>query len=135
MRPSARHSRAHQLHALLEDALVVVEGDVERQVFAPVVAAAGGEIDPAAAQQIERRPLLGDADRMMQRQHRHRRREPDVLRARGDIGEHEVGAGQHAERVEMMLADPGRMHAELVGEQRLVEDVGDELVRVRGLLS
>ena len=84
-------------------------------VFAPVVAAAGGEIDAAVAEQIERRPLLGDADRMMQRQHGDRRREPDVLGARGDIGEHQVGAGEHAERVEMMLADPGRMHAELVG--------------------
>ena len=26
----------------------------------------------------------------------------------------------------MMLADPGRMHAQLVGIDRLVEDVGDE---------
>ena len=48
-------------------------------VFAPVVAAPGGEIDPPARQQVERRPLLGDPDRMVQRQHRHRRREPDAL--------------------------------------------------------
>jgi hypothetical protein len=43
----------------------------------------------------------------MQRQYRHRRREPDVFRARRDIGEHQIGAGQHAQRIEMMLADPG----------------------------
>jgi hypothetical protein len=28
-----------------------------------------------------------------------------------------------------MLADPGRVHAELIGIQRLRRDVGDELVR------
>ena len=50
------------------------------------------------------------------------------LVSRRDIGEHQVGAGQHAERVEMMLADPGRVHAELVGIERLGGDVGDELV-------
>ena len=88
-------------------------------VFARVVAAAGREIHPAVAEQIERRPLLGDADRMMQRQHGHRGREPDMLGARGDIGEHQVRAGEHAERVEMMLADPGGVHAELVGIQAL----------------
>ena len=30
----------------------------------------------------------------------------------------------------MMLADPGRVHAELVGVERLGGDVGDELVGV-----
>ena len=110
--------------------LVVVERDVERQIFAPVVAAAGGEIDAAVAEQIERRPLLGDADRMVQRQHGHGRRKADMLGARGDVGEHQLGRGEHAERVEMMLADPGRMHAELVGVERLGGDVGDELVGV-----
>ena len=38
-------------------------------------------------------------------------------------------AGEHAQRVEVMLADPGRVHADLVGIQRLSRDVGDELVR------
>ena len=104
--------------------------DLERRVFAAVVAAAGGEIDAAAAEQIERRPLLGDADRMVQRRDVDRGREPDVLGARGDVGQHQLGRGQHAERVEMMLADPGRVHAELVGVERLGGDVGDERVGV-----
>ena len=128
MRPSAAQSSPHQLEALLENSLVVGERHMERQIFALVVAAAAGEIDAAAGEQVERRPLLGDANGMMQRQHRHRRRKPDARRVRGDIGQHEVGARQDAERIEMMLADPGRMHAELVGVQRLGGDVGDELV-------
>src|SRR5580700_1597359 len=101
---------------------------MERLIFAPVVAAPGGEIDAAVGEQIERRPLLGDANGMMQRRHRHRGREPDARRIGGDVGQHQVRAGQYAERIEMMLADPGRMHAELVGVKRLGGDVGDELV-------
>jgi hypothetical protein len=66
---------------------------------------------------------------MVQRQHRHRRREPDVLGSRRNIGEHQIRAGQHAKRIEVMLADPGRMHAESIGMQRFFRDVGDELVR------
>src|SRR5580700_5936030 len=66
---------------------------------------------------------------MMQRRHRHRGREPDALGIGGDVGQHQVRAGQHAERIEMMLADPGRVHAELVGVKRFRCDIGDELVR------
>jgi hypothetical protein len=124
-----RPQPAHQLKTLLEDTLVVLERDVERQIFAPIVAAPGGKHDPAAGQKIERRPLLGDPDRVMQRQHGDCRSEPDARGIGGDIGQHEVRAGQHAQRVEMMLADPGRAHAELVGIESLGGDVGDKLVR------
>ena len=55
---------------------------MERGVFAPVITAPGGEIDAAIGEEIERRPLLGDPDRMVQRQHRDRRREPDALSLR-----------------------------------------------------
>src|SRR5579872_3652125 len=34
----------------------------------------------------------------------------------------------------MVLADPGRMHAELLGIERLRGDVGDELVRGAGIV-
>jgi len=42
---------------------------MEWQIFPLVVTAPGGEIDTSVAQRVERRPLLGDADRMVQRQH------------------------------------------------------------------
>ena len=45
------------LHALFEDALVVLERDVERRVFAGVIAAAGGEIDAAAARADRASPI------------------------------------------------------------------------------
>ena len=102
---------------------------MEWQIFALVVTAPGGEIDPAVAQEIERRPLFGDPDRMMQRQHGDGRRQPDARAACRDRREHEIGAGEHAERVEMVLADPGRMHADRLAVERLGRDVGDELIR------
>jgi hypothetical protein len=58
---------AHYFQALFENALVVVEIDMKRLVFAPVVATAGGEIDPAVTEQIEGSPLFSDPDRMMKR--------------------------------------------------------------------
>ena len=65
----------------------------EGLVLAPVVAAPGGEIDAAVAEQIEAGPLFGDADRVMQRQHRNRGREADVLGPRREIGEHNLPNG------------------------------------------
>ena len=129
-RAVGRPQAADNLHSLLEDRLIVLERDPEGPVLLPVIAAAGGEIDAAATQQVEGRPLLGDADRMMQRQHGDSGRQANALRARRDIGEHEIGAREHAERVEMMFADPGRMHTELVSIDRLGGDVGDELVGI-----
>src|SRR5262249_456582 len=104
------------------------ERHMERIVFALVVAAPGGEIDAAATQKVERRPLLGDADRVMQRQHGDRGREPDALGLRRHYGEHEIGAGEPPDPVEVVLPDPGRMHAERVGMERFRRDAGDELV-------
>jgi len=90
--PLRRPQLAHDLHALLEDALVVGERDAKRQVLAIVVAAAGGEIDPAVAEQVQGRKVLGHADRVVQRQHGHRRRETDVPGKAGDVGQQHFGA-------------------------------------------
>src|SRR5580698_6904825 len=91
-----RPQSANELETLLEDSLIVVERDMERLVFPPVVAAPSGEIDASVGEQIERRPLLRDANGVMQRRYRHRGCEPDARRIGGDIGEHEVRAGQYA---------------------------------------
>ena len=64
----------------------------------------------------------------MERQHRHCRREPDTLRACRDVSEHQVGTREHAETAEVMLADPGGIQSYLFGVDRLVEDVGDDLI-------
>ena len=46
-----------------------------------------------------------------------------------DIGEHEIGAGEHTQGAEMMLADPRRMKPDIFGINRLVDNVGDKPVR------
>ena len=104
------------------------------QILAAVVAAAGGKIDPTAREQVERRPLLGNADRMMQRQHGDGRREADPPGARGDIGQHQIGAGQDAQRAEMMLADPCGMKPDLLGVDGFVENIGDKGVGLPGIV-
>src|SRR5207342_122927 len=75
-----------------------------------------------------------DADRVMQWQYRYRRSEADALCLCRSVGKHEIGAGQDSERIEMMLADPSRMHADLLSIKRLGRDVGDKLVRLAGIV-
>ena len=108
---------------LLEDLLRLHEVGAEGLVLGPVVAAPGGVVDPPAANQVERRPALGDVDRVMDRQHVDRGREPDAFGHRDDARQHQVGARVDAEPVEMVLADPGGVKAQPVGEDRLLADL------------
>jgi hypothetical protein len=71
---------------------------------------------------------------MMQWQYRYRRSEADALCLCRGIGKHEIGAGQDSKRIEMMLADPSRMHADLFSIKCLGRDVGDKLVRLAGIV-
>jgi hypothetical protein len=41
---------------------------------------------------------------------------------------HEVRTREHAETAEVMLADPGGIQPYLFGVDRLVQDVGDDLI-------
>jgi hypothetical protein len=78
--------------------------------------------------------LLGDADRVVQRRDRDGGRKPYVLGTRGGKGHHEIRAGQDAERIEMMLADPGRMHAKLIGVECLRSNVRNKGVGVTRII-
>jgi len=73
--------------------------------------------------------LLGDADRVMQRQHGDGGSQPDLARPRRDIGEYQIRAGKQTQGAEVMLADPGRMQTRFLGVNRLVDYVGDKVVR------
>src|SRR6266536_3180642 len=120
---------ADHLHAFLEHRLIVLERYVEGQILAAVVSAPGGEINASTTEQVQRRPLLGDANGVMEREHGHGRRESYVSGAGRDIGQHDVRTGQHPERAEMMFADPYGVHAELLRVERLRRDIRDELIR------
>ena len=62
----------------------------------------------------------------MQWQNGDGRSETDAPCSRRDIGKHQIRAGEHAKRAEMMLANPGGMETHLLSINRLVNDVGDE---------
>ncbi|MEJ2121703.1 MAG: hypothetical protein P8Z76_13550 [Alphaproteobacteria bacterium] len=71
---------------------------------------------------------------VVQRQHRDGGGEADALGLRDDARQQQVRPGIHPERIEMMLADPGRVIAELVGQDRLLADLGDELIGGAGIV-
>ncbi len=64
----------------------------------------------------------------MERQHRDCGAEANMFCPCGDIGEHQVRAGEHAEGAEMVLPYPRRMEANLIGVDCLIKDVRNELV-------
>ncbi len=116
----------HGLQPLGEQLGGLVEGHLERIVLLAVVAAAGGEIDAAARQEIERRPFLGDMQRMVHRQQGHGRRQSQLGRGARQLRQHRQRRGVDAQQVEMMLTDPGRVQSDLLCPQRLGIDVLDE---------
>src|SRR5258708_1263702 len=61
--------------------------------------------------------------------HRHGRGQPNVSRPGRNIGQHQVGTGQHAERAEVVFTDPRGVHPEFFRVKRLCRDVGHKLVR------
>src|SRR5579862_392208 len=65
---------------------------------------------------------------MMERKHGYGRRKANALGPGRNIGERQIRAGQNAERVEMVLADPSGMKSELVREDRFVDNIVDILV-------
>ena len=67
--------------------------------------------------------------RMMHRQQGDGRRQPQPGRGAGKLRQQGKRRGIDAEQVEMVLADPGRVQADLLRPQGLGEDVLDELLR------
>ena len=69
----------------------------------------------------------------MDRQDHHGGAEPDAGRRRGDRRQHQRRHRHAAPPVEVMFADPGRVHAERLGEDRLVADLRHEGFRGPGI--
>ena len=89
--------RLHDLHLFLGTAAAVVEILVEPGVLSFVPADPDAEPEPAAAQDIESGRLLGDKHRLALRQDQDAGREPELLRAAGEIAE------QHERVVEQIF--------------------------------
>jgi len=94
-------------------------------------AAPQDRLRPARRQRVERREPLIDADRIVGRQHRDRRGEPDAAGARRDRRQHRLGRGD-GEIGAVMLADAEHIDARLIRQHRLLDRVADRLGRVDG---
>src|ERR1700677_2892609 len=99
----------------------------EGRVLQLVSAAADADLHPAAAQRVDDGDILGQPDRVLQRQHGDRGGKPDPLGAGGGVSKERPWRRQSAatER-RVMLRDPAHVETQLVGddEQLLCVAVG-----------
>ena len=94
-----------------------------------LVAAAETDVDASAGQEIERRDLLGDDERMVQRNHDDRRADAQPRRLRRDVRRELHRAREIAVRREVMLGEPDVAKAKGLG---LLRDVERARVDLRG---
>jgi hypothetical protein len=76
----------------------------EPRVHRSGVAAAEHQIDPSVGEVLQHRVVLGDLDRVIRRDQRHRRAQDDPVRQRGDVRQQRRGRRREERRV-VVLAD------------------------------
>ena len=113
---------ADDLHRLVEALGGLRHGNAEAVELGLAVALADAEIDPPAAQEIERGDLLGHQHRIVPGQHDHRRAEADVpglgrkIRQHGHRGRHLAMTG------EVMLDHEELPEAQAVGFDHILDE-------------
>ena len=103
------------LDAFFETAPALLERHAEPLVHVGESTPADTEFHAAVADLVQGRDLLGDTDRVGQRQQQHGRSHTDVLRASGDGGQDGYGAGKYPCGVEMILGHPNGGHSQVLG--------------------
>ena len=106
---------------------IVFDVDAEPLEFVGLVAGADAEHQPPVRQRVGGRDLGGEPRRVVERQDHDRGAEPDLLRDRGAVRDHHQRRRAQAVIREMVLGEPGDRVAELVGEPRLLGDLGENL--------
>ncbi len=87
-------------------------------------AAADPQFEAAVAEDVGDRGFLGDLDRVVHRQQRHRRAEADAARPLGRGGQHHQRIGKYRKApAEVKLAEPYRIEPDLVAEFYLRQNV------------
>jgi hypothetical protein len=87
------------------------------------MAAAGGEIHAAAADQIQHRRFLGKLHRMMHRQRVHRDAEAQPFGSLRRRPEHHIGRGQQRESgLAVNLGDPIGVKSQAISQLRLLQE-------------
>ena len=91
--------------------------------FVVAVTLAGAEIEPAAGEQIDGGGLLGEQYRIVPGQHQHRGAESQGLGLCRHPGEQRQAGGNLAEAGEMMFDQEGRVIAERLGLDVIVDEL------------
>jgi len=119
-----------QIDPLLDPLATFLHVDAENVELVADEAAADAEIEATLRKLIEGRGLLGDPDRIVERQHGRAGAKPDALGAGRQIGQEcVIGRKQSAVADEMVLDDPGVIDADLIGELDLLDDAAIMLLR------
>ncbi len=116
--------RAQGVDPLVGAAAAGLEGHADRLVLARHVPHADADLEATLREHVDRRQLLGQDDRVAQRQDHDAGAERDARRDRGGVGEdrdrvHELGVRRQRRRRRVrvdehrVLADPDRVEAEL----------------------
>ena len=103
--------------------------DAEPLEFVGLVAGADTEHQAPVRERVGGRNLGRKPRRVVERQHDDRGAEPDLLGDRGAVRNHHQRRRAEAVIREMVLGEPGDRVAELVGEPRLLRDLGKNFCR------
>jgi hypothetical protein len=130
--PLGRTDGQQQLELGGEQLVVVVQVVAEEREGLDERPAAGHDLGAAVAEQVERRELLKDADRVVGAQDRHGAGQADAFRAARGRAEDDRRRRDREVRP-VMLSDAEDVEAELVGELDLLQQVGEALLRCEGV--
>src|SRR5262249_48299303 len=104
--------------------------DAEAGEFVVAVALADAEIEPPAGEEIERRRLFGEQHRVVPREHQHSSAQAQGRGAGTEPGQQVKAGGDLAKPGEVVLDDKGRMKAERLGLDVVLDPVAKALAAV-----
>ena len=111
-----------EIELLVEQKFVIVEFIAEEGEAFGEGAAPEDHLGPAVREGVEGGQPLENADRIIGGKHGDGRAEADAAGARGDGGKHDLGGG-NGEIGAVMFAHAKEMHADLIGQNALFDDI------------
>ncbi len=125
--PVARPSLQQHLHAFLQVFPAALLAHAVPHELQRAIAATQSHDEPAVAQDVQRGRLLSQAQGMVEGQDEHRQADVHPLRASGHgRGQHGGRRGQAVVGV-VVLGEPDGVEPQLLGEDHLVDFLGDDL--------
>ena len=107
--------------------------DAETAELAGLVAAADAEVEPSTREDVDHGGVLGQTQRVVERQDHDGGADADAARGLGGRGRHQQRAAEQAVAREVVLGEPGRVEAEGVGQLDLLERLEQHRVVTRSV--